>query len=87
MMQDHYPKNTWTHIFADGSTENAVRNGGSGAYPKPDGTTFSLSIPVGDLCSNYRAELHGLKDATEHAIEEDCNQQNIVLFSDSLSAL
>ena len=79
---------TWTHVFTDGSAENAVRNGGSGAYiHRPDGTTSSLSIPAGDLSSNYRAEVHALKAATELLIEEDCNQQNIVLLSDSLSAL
>ena len=88
MMQDCYPKSTWTHVFTGGSVENAVRNGGSGAYiRRPNGTTFSLSIPAGDLSSNYRAELHALKAVTEHLTEEDCNQQNIVLLSDSLSAL
>ena len=88
MIQSRYPKSTWTHVFTDGSAENAVRNGGSGAYiRRPDGTTPSLSIPAGDLSSNYRAEVHALKAATELLIEEDCNQQNIILLSDSLSAL
>ena len=88
MIQSRYPKSTWTHVFTDGSAENAVGNGGSGAYiRRPDGTTSSLSIPAGDLSSNYRAEVHALKAATELLIEEDCNQQNIVLLSDFLSAL
>ena len=88
MIQSRYPKSTWTHVFTDGSAENAVRNGGSGAcIRRPDGTTSSLSIPAGDLSSNYRAEVHALKAATELLIEEDCNQQNIVMLSDSLSAL
>ena len=88
MIQSRYPKSTWTHVFTDGSAENAVRNRGSGAYiRRPDGTTSSLSIPAGDLSSNYRAEVHALKAATELLIEEDCNQQNIVLLSDSLSTL
>ena len=87
MIQDGYPKSTWTHIFTDGSTENAVRNGGSGAYiRRPGGTAFFLPIPRGGLSSNYRAELHALKAATEHLIEEDCNQQIIVMLYDSLSA-
>ena len=88
MIQSRYPKSTWTHVFTDGSAENAVRNGGSGAYIRcSDETTSSLSIPAGDLSSNCRAEVHALKAATELLIEEDCNQQNIVLLSDSLSAL
>ena len=82
MILDRYPKSTWTHVFTDGSAENAVRNGRSGAYiRRPDGTTSSLSIPAGDLSSNYRAEVHALKAATKLLIEEDCNQQNIVLLS------
>ena len=48
MMQYRYPKSIWTHVFTDGSAENAVRNGGSGAYiRRPDGTTSSLYIPAG----------------------------------------
>ena len=82
-MKDRHPKSTWTQVFTDGSTENAARNGGSGAYIRhSDGTISSLSIPAGDLNSNYREELHALKATTEHLIEEDCNQQNIVMFSD-----
>ena len=80
MTQDRCPKSSWTCVFTDGSAENAVRNRGSGA-------TSSLSIPAGDLSPSYRAEVHAPKAATEHLIEEDCNQQNIVLLSDSLSTL
>ena len=88
MIQSRYAKSTWTHVFTDCSAEKAVRNGGSGAYIRlSDGTTSSLSIPAGDLSSNNRAEVHALKAATELLTEEDCNQQNIVLLSDSLSAL
>ena len=65
MIQDRYPKSTRTHVFTDGSAENAVRNGGSGTYVLcSDGTSSSLSIPAGDLSSNYRAEVHALKAAT-----------------------
>ena len=47
MIQDRYPKSTWTHVFTDGSAENALRNGGSGAYiRRSDETTSSLSIPA-----------------------------------------
>ena len=87
MMQDRYPNCTWTHVFTDRSAENAVRNGNSGAYiRRPDGTTSSLSIPADDLSSYFRSEVHARKATTEHLTEEDCNQQNIVLLSDFLSA-
>ncbi|XP_070180097.1 uncharacterized protein [Littorina saxatilis] len=88
MIQDRYPHCTWTHVYTDGSSENAVRNGGSGVYiRRPNGTTTSLSVPAGDLSSNYRAELHALITAAEHAAGEDRSRQNIVLLTDSLSAL
>ena len=88
MMQDRSPKSTWTHVFTDGSTENAVGKESSGDYiSRPDGTTAFLSSPAGDLSPNYRAVVHTLKAATELLIKEDYNQQNIVLLSDSLSAL
>ena len=88
MMQNRYPKSTWSHVFTDGFSKNTVISGGSGAcIRRPDGTTSSLSILAGDLSSNHRAELHALKAAMEHLIEEDCSQKNIVLLPDSLSAL
>jgi ribonuclease HI len=88
MIQERYPHRTWTHVYTDGSAENAVRNGGSGVYIRhPNGTTTALSIPVGDLSSNYRAELHALIAAVQHLTEEGCSQQYLVLLTDSLSAL
>ena len=82
------PKHSDPCLHTDGSAENADRNGGNGAYiRRPGGATSSLAIPASGLSSNYRAELHTLKAATEHLTEEDCSQQNIVLLSDSLSAL
>ena len=53
----------------------------------PDGTTFTLSVPEGLLSSNYRAEVQALNAATEHLIDRGGNGQNIVLLTDSLSAL
>ena len=88
LIQDRYPISTWTQVYTDGSAENAVRNGGSGIYIRhPDKTTTSLSMPTGDLSSNYRAEVHALTAATKHLLQESCSQQHIVLLTDSLSAL
>ena len=87
LMQDRYPKSTWPYVFTDDCAENAVKNGGSGACVRRVDVTTSFTIPAGDLSSNYRAEVHTLKAATEHLIEENCNQYNIVLLSDSQSAL
>ena len=41
--QTCHPKSSWTHVFTDGSAENTVRNGGSGAYIcRSDGTSSAL---------------------------------------------
>ena len=60
----HYPKTTWTHIYTDGSAENAIRNGGCGVFIKIPGLpSISLLKPSGSLCSNYKAELLALYKA------------------------
>ena len=57
-----YPATTWTHIY----TENAIRNGGCGVFIKRPGLpSVSLSKPGGSVCSNYKAELLALYNATE----------------------
>ena len=44
----HFPVASWTHIYTNGSAENATRNGGCGAYIKrPGKPPFSVSRPVG----------------------------------------
>ena len=82
-----YPAKTWTHIYTDGSEENAIRNGGCGVFIKRSGLpSVSLSKPRGCLCSNYKAELLALYNDTEalKLWEIPPKKQS---FSDSLSAL
>ena len=84
----HYPAATWTHIYTDGSAENATRNGGYGAYIKrPDKPPLSVSAPGGILCSNYRAEVLALLNATETIISWEEKPKKAVFLTDSLSAL
>ena len=60
-----YPAITRTHIYTDGSAENVIRNGGCGVFIKRPGLpSGSLSKPGGSLCSNYKAELLALYNAT-----------------------
>ncbi|KAK7497443.1 hypothetical protein BaRGS_00011285, partial [Batillaria attramentaria] len=48
----------------------------------------TISIPVGDRSSNYRAEVQALTTATQHLIELDNGElTNLALLTDSLSAL
>ena len=84
----HYPAATWTHIYTDGSAENATRNGGCGAYIKrPDKPPLSVSAPGTILCSNYRAEVLALLNATETITSWEEKPKKAVFLTDSLSAL
>ena len=79
-MDKRYLATTLTHIYTDGSAENVIRNGGCGVFIKRLGLpSVSLSKPGGSLCSNYKAELLALYNATEAL--------KAVFLSDSLSAL
>ena len=83
-----YPTATWTRIYTDGSAENATRNGGCGVYIKRPGMPpLSMSAPSGRLCSNYKAEVLALHNATETIRLWDSKPKKAVFFSDSLSAL
>jgi len=33
-IQNSYPENSWTHVYTDGSADQAVKNGGAGIYIK-----------------------------------------------------
>ena len=49
MLEEKYPKADWTHVYTDGSEEDAVRNGGSDVF---------IRIPVGQTVSYSNASLH-----------------------------
>ena len=81
-----YPATTWTHIYTDRSAENAIRNGGCGAFIKRPGLpSVSLSKPGGSLCSNYKSELMALYNTTEDLKLWERNPQKVDILSDSLS--
>ena len=83
-----YSTTTWTHIYTDGSAENAIRNGGCGVFIKRPGLpSGSLSKPGGSLCSNYKAELLALYNATEALKLWERKPQKAVFLTNSLSAL
>ena len=70
------------------TAENATRNGGCGAYIKrPGKPPFSVSAPGGILCSNFRAEVLALLNATETIISWEEKPKKAVFLTDSLSAL
>ena len=88
MTHEMYPTSSWTRVYTDGSVEEAVRNGGSGADIKyPDGTTRSMSRPATRLCSNFRAEVPAHLEATRLLNTTASELENVVILTDSLSTL
>ena len=84
----HYPAASWTHIYTDGSAENATKNGGCGAYIKrPSKAPFSVLASGGILRSNYRAEVLALLNVTESIISREEKPKKSVFLTNSLSAL
>ena len=87
-LQQCYPKETWTYIFTDGSTEDAICNGGAGVYVKyPDGTDDRLSFATGLYSTNYKAETEPLRAAAAHIENSPHLSHRVVFLSDALSVL
>ena len=82
---------SWTHIYTNGSAENPTRNRECGDYIKrPGKPPFSVSTPSGILCSNYRAKVLALLNATKTTISWEEKPKKAVFLkflTDSLSAL
>jgi ribonuclease HI len=88
---ENYPK-TIIHAFTDGSAFKATTFAGFGVFLKyPDKTSFDWSEPCGNTCSNYIAEIKAITTAIEIIHQqfetEEKNPSDVVIFSDSKSAL
>ena len=87
MIADQYNPQEWTHVFTDGSSEEATKNGGAGIFISNTNYRVQKSFPTGKISSNYRAEtvalLHAVKIITELAIPP----QKVVFFTDCRSLL
>ena len=88
LIADRFPHNVWTRVYADGSAEREMKNGGSEVYIRyPDGDTTSLSVPGGFRCSNHQAEILAICTAAGYMLESGKQLGNIAIFTDSLSTL
>ena len=88
---DQYSKN-WIHAYTDGSAFKATVNAGYGAVINhPSGEKDKIYNPCGSFCSNFTAEKEAISQVLKHitgTFEKAPNKtKNIVIFSDSLSAL
>ena len=80
------------HAYTDGSAFKATINAGAGVLLKyPDGSKTRSSTPCGRYCSNYIAEVKAMSIAVStldsQFTQNTQNPEDIVIFTDSLSAL
>ena len=86
MLEEKYPQADWTHIYSDGSAEEAVRNGGCGVLVRiPTGQTVRYSNATGRKCSNFKIETSALQNAVAYIAE--MKPQKTVILTDSKAAL
>jgi len=88
---DSYPT-SWMHVYTDGSASNGISKAGFGVHMKyPDGSIYDHSEACGETCSNNEAEIMALTCAVDltyqHFFQGEHQASNIVIFTDSLSAL
>ena len=82
----------WIHIYTDGSAFKATVNAGYGAIINyHNGEKEEIYSPCGSFCSNFVAEKVAILDALKHvtnSFEKAPNKvKDVVIFTDSLSAL
>ena len=87
-LHNNYPSESWIRIYTDGSSENAVKNGGAGIFIQyPEGNEDRISTPTGLFSTNYKAESVALEKAATHISQRLQSNHNIVFLSDALSVL
>lgn len=76
-----YPKNNWIHIYTDGS--KMLDSVGVGVYSE----LFAFYSSLGPFRTNFDGELEAIRIATEQLSVRTVQLNNIVIFSDSQSAI
>lgn len=76
-----YPNNNWIHIYTDGSKMND--SVGVGVYSE----YFAFYAALGPFRTNFDGELEAIRIATEQINVRSVQLNNIVIFSDSISAI
>ena len=88
MIDEKYNPREWTHVFTDGSSEEAVKNGGAGIFIKTtDGRLIPRALPTGKISSNHRAESTALLHAAKTLATSVSPPSKVVFFTDCKSLL
>ena len=70
MLEEKYLQADWTHVYTNGSVEDAASNGGSGVLVRTStGQTVSYSNATGEKCSNFKVETSALQNAVAYIAE------------------
>ena len=87
-IHEHYPKEYWTHVYIDGSAEDAVKNGGAGIYIQySNGEEEKHMATTGANSSNYRAEVEAIRIGADKISNSHHNQERVVFLTDAKSVL
>ena len=87
-LQMSFKTESWTHVYIDGSAENAVWNGGAWVYIQyPGGREDKTSLTTDHYSTNYKAEAEALKTAAPHIEDSTHASHNVVLLTNTLSIL
>jgi ribonuclease HI len=87
-LDDRYPQDFWVRVYTDGSAQNAVKNGGAGAYIEyPNNTRDMVRTPAGKHCHNYDAEIEAIRLGIQKLLNSNLCTQSVVFLTDSKSAL
>ncbi|PVD27009.1 hypothetical protein C0Q70_12159 [Pomacea canaliculata] len=84
-IHNNFPQDQWTHVFTDGSAEQAVKNGGAGIYP--GGREDRLSLATGLYSTNFKAEAVAIQTGATNVENSPDTSNNVVFFTDALSVL
>ncbi|XP_070188880.1 uncharacterized protein [Littorina saxatilis] len=88
-IHNSYPERQWTHVYTDGSADQAVRSGGAGIYIKYTGGREEehISLATGLYSTNFKAEAVALQTGATHIEHSPLSSNNVVFFSDAKSVL
>ena len=87
-IHNFYPQHNWTHVYTDGSADQAVRCGGAGIYIRyPGGGEEHISLATGLYSTNFKAEAVAIKSGAAHIEHSPLSSTNVVFFSDAKSVL
>ena len=62
-MNANYPEEEWTHVYTDGSTIEATRDGGGGVYTKYRAEESFISVASEKYVTNFTVEAMALNTA------------------------